>query len=414
MRLVLFGDGESPHLLKWARALEPQVELWVASSRGFLPGFEGLVPESRRLALGTTPQFEGGNFGLLKLLPRLTEWLERVKADWIHAHYLTSHGTLAWLATQWLGAPGKLAGSAWGSDILVTPARGGLMRWVTRQVLKACALTTSDSEHMAWHMRALGAGEVMTFPFGLETLPDLPAPDHKLSHVFFANRGLEGVYAPQRVLAVFAAIAVEWPGSELVVANTGSLRPELERLAEQAKLRDRIKFVGRLDAATQAAYYTRARWYLSLPTSDSVAVSVLEAMAHGCIPILSDLPANHELVRHGENGLILPRGGMVSLADLQPLLKNRDAIARVNHDWVAANAMFAPWVERFLDRLRELDANPGSRTRGPAHPRTEPPHVTTADTEAAQASATAAADAAADAVAKAQSATAAIRLGPRK
>ena len=37
MRLVLLGDGDSPHLLKWARALAPQVELWAASSRGFAP-----------------------------------------------------------------------------------------------------------------------------------------------------------------------------------------------------------------------------------------------------------------------------------------------------------------------------------------------------------------------------------------
>lgn len=410
MRLVLFGDGESPHLLKWARALAPEVDLWAASSRGFLPGFDGLVPSVRRLSLGTTPQFEGGNFGLLKLLPRLTAWLEHVKADWIHAHYLTSHGTLAWLATRWLGAPGKLVGSAWGSDILVTPQRSGLMCWATRQVLQACELTTSDSEHMAWHMRALGAGEVMTFPFGLETLPGLPSPDHKLGHVFFANRGLESVYAPQRVLAVFAAIAAEWPGSELVVANTGSLRGEIERLAEKTKLRERIKFVGRLDPATQAAHYTRARWYLSLPTSDSVAVSVLEAMAYGCIPILSDLPANHELVRSGENGLILPCGGLASLTDLQPLLKNRDAIAQANHDWVAAHAMFGPWVQRFLARLREIDADPiGRRRRAAPVERNEPAHGTPVGTKVTARRAAVLLEAAADADAP----SAAIRLGLR-
>ena len=62
---------------------------------------------------------------------------------------------------------------------------------------------------------------------------------------------------------------------------------------------------GLLDAATQAEWYDRARWYLSLPESDSVAVSVLEAMAHGMLPLLSDLPANRELVRDGDNGLIV-------------------------------------------------------------------------------------------------------------
>ena len=59
MRLVLVGDGESPHLAKWARALEPRVELYAVSSRGFAEGFA--VPPQRRLALGTRPAFEGGN-----------------------------------------------------------------------------------------------------------------------------------------------------------------------------------------------------------------------------------------------------------------------------------------------------------------------------------------------------------------
>ena len=35
MKLVLLGDGESPHLVKWARALEPRLELYAISSRGF-------------------------------------------------------------------------------------------------------------------------------------------------------------------------------------------------------------------------------------------------------------------------------------------------------------------------------------------------------------------------------------------
>ena len=47
MRLVLIGDGESPHLLKWARALAalPEVDLWALSSRGFLPAIDTVLPD---------------------------------------------------------------------------------------------------------------------------------------------------------------------------------------------------------------------------------------------------------------------------------------------------------------------------------------------------------------------------------
>ena len=241
MRLVLIGDGESPHLLKWARALSavPGLELWAVSSRAFAPGFDAVLPAARRLALGTHPDAAGGNVALLRTLPRLVRWLRQVRPDWLHAHYLTSHGTLAWLAQRVFGVPGRLAGSAWGSDILVTPARGGVWRWLTQRVLRGCTLCTSDSRVMAARMRELGAGEVMVFPFGLEAMP--PPPPAKDPGLVFANRGLEPIYRPQRVLQAFAAMAAAEPSRRLVVANDGSLRGALQAQAAGLGLAYRAK-----------------------------------------------------------------------------------------------------------------------------------------------------------------------------
>lgn len=354
MRLVLIGDGESPHLLKWARALaaQPGLELWAVSSRGFGAGFDAVLPAGRRLALGTRPDAAGGNVGVLRTLPRLARWLRQVRPDWLHAHYLTSHGTLAWLALRLWRVPGRLVGSAWGSDILVTPRRNRFWLALTARVLQACALTTSDSRVMAARMQELGAREVMVFPFGLDALP--PAPPAKDPLLVFANRGLEPIYDPARVLQVFAAMALQRPGLQLVVANDGSQRGALERQAQP--LGPAVRFVGRVDAPALAGWYARAQWYLSLPHSDSVSVSVLEAMAHGCIPILSDLPANRELVRDGDNGLILGAGQTPDAARLQALLERADAIASDNRAWVRQHALFAPAVQRFVERLRTLAA----------------------------------------------------------
>ena len=354
LRVVLFGDGESPHLLKWARALAPRVELHVASSRGLDPALAALVAPERTLVLGHATKFSGGNAALLKTLPRLVRWLRGVDADWINAHYLTSHGTLAWLARK-AGVRAQLAASAWGSDILVAPRASRVLRWLTSRVLRDATLCTSDSAHMARRMVELGAREVMTFPFGLEALP--PEPAQKEPFLFFANRGLEDIYDPHRVLALFAGIAAERPDARLVVANGGSLAEPLKQQARALGLADRIEFVGRLDAAAQAAFYARATWYLSVPRSDSVSVSVLEAMGHGCIPLLSDLPANRELVREGEfgeNGLVVPDGqDALTLRDIEPLRRDAPALARYNHGWVGQNALFGPSVDAFVARLEQ-------------------------------------------------------------
>ena len=162
------------------------------------------------------------------------------------------------------------------------------------------------------------------------------------------------------MLATFAAISALKPEAQLVVANDGSLRPALEAQARALGLADRIRFVGRLDAAAQGAHYARSRWFLSLPASDSVSVSVIEALAHECLPLLSELPANRELLSQGQQGLILAEGAETDapalLARLEALLAEGEAVGAANRDWVARHALFPPAVRRFVERLQALDA----------------------------------------------------------
>lgn len=358
MRCALVGDGHSPHLAKWARALAPRVELWVASSTGLHASIRDCVPAQRCLELGTRPDVAGGNVGLLRQLPRLARWLRQVDADWINPHYLSSHGTLVWAAMRAWRLRGRMLASAWGSDILVTPKRSAAQRWVLQRVLRAATLATSDSRHMADRMRALGSAEVMVFPFGLEALPAVDAATAKQPWLVFANRGLEPIYRPERVLQWFESLLAWQPQARLVVAHDGSLRESLESRVRDRGLQDRVQFVGRLDAKAQDAWYDRAAWYISLPESDSVSVSVIEAMAHGCIPVLSDLPANRELVSDARNGIIVPGGpGSVAVADSQAmtrLMATAPQVAEANRAWVAEHGVFGPCIDRLLARMQTL------------------------------------------------------------
>ncbi len=358
LRYALVGDGQSPHLAKWARALAPRVELWVASSTGLHADIRACVPDQRCLVLGTQPDVAGGNVGLLRQLPRLARWLAAVDADWINPHYLSSHGTLVWAAKRGWRLRGRILASAWGSDVLVTPQRRAVHRWALRRVLAAASLATSDSRHMAEQMRRFGSREVLVFPFGLEALPAATAGANKQPWLVYANRGLEPIYRPERVLQWFQSLAAWQPQARLVIANDGSLRAALQASVMEQGLADRVSFVGRLGQDAQNEWYEQAQWFVSLPASDSVAVSVIEAMAHGCIPVLSDLPANRELVTQAVNGLVLPDEGPAQAPELQALLGNAADVARRNRAWVAEHGVFAPCIERLLARLQALAAAP--------------------------------------------------------
>lgn len=360
-RYVLVGDGESPHLVKWVQALRmarPALELWLVSSRGSHAQIQACIPPERQLLLRTTPAAQGGNASILQHLPRVARWMRAVQPQVVHAHYLTSHGTLAWLACRWWRVPGTLVVSAWGSDVLVTPWRSWWLRALTRAVLRGADVCTADSQHLADTMRTLDADDLQVFPFGLMTLPPNVTPQSKSPWLFFSNRGLEPLYRIDRVLALFAQVAAVQPLARLVIANQGSELARWQAWVAQKPWASQVQFVGYLDAQAQAVWYAKAQWYCSAPESDSVSVSVLEAMAHGCIPLLSDLPANRELVPDASAGWVLPdalwHDGAARVPTLQQLRQQAPAIAQRNHAWVEAHALFPQAVDRFLCTLPGL------------------------------------------------------------
>ena len=48
----------------------------------------------------------------------------------------------------------------------------------------------------------------------------------------------------------------------------------------------------------------RAHVYVSLAESDGTSLGLLEALALGAVPVLSDIPANRPWVRDGETGVL--------------------------------------------------------------------------------------------------------------
>ena len=90
----------------------------------------------------------------------------------------------------------------------------------------------------------------------------------------------------------------------LKIAGQGPNTPALEKLALENLPLGSYQFVGFLNSEQNKANYQSATIYISIPISDGTSISLLEAMAYGCIPIVSDLPANKEWITHLENGII--------------------------------------------------------------------------------------------------------------
>jgi glycosyltransferase involved in cell wall biosynthesis len=121
------------------------------------------------------------------------------------------------------------------------------------------------------------------------------------------------VYDIPCILEGVAPVLARHPHARLVVAGTGSLTPELERAAARRLPPGRWRFTGRLEAGALAELLGRAEVYLSASRSDSTSLSLLEAMAAGALPVVSDLEGNREWVSDGDGARLFPVGDAAAL-----------------------------------------------------------------------------------------------------
>jgi glycosyltransferase involved in cell wall biosynthesis len=124
----------------------------------------------------------------------------------------------------------------------------------------------------------------------------------------------ERLYDLPTLIAGAKPVLERRPGARLVITGDGSQRAALERLAAALLPPGRFTFAGRLEPAALADLLGRAEAYLSASLSDSTSVSLLEAMACGAVPVVSDIAGNREWVAEGEGARLFPPGDAAGLA----------------------------------------------------------------------------------------------------
>lgn len=127
---------------------------------------------------------------------------------------------------------------------------------------------------------------------------------------------------PQKGLDVLLRAAAETPGARFAIAGEGPLRSELEDLAAQLGVVDRVRLLGHRSDVPELLAASDAFVLPSLYEGSSLAV--LEAMAARRAVVSSAIPGTDELIEDGADGLLVPPGDAVALAAaLRQLLDDR-------------------------------------------------------------------------------------------
>jgi glycosyltransferase involved in cell wall biosynthesis len=291
----MLGNAAVVHTQRWVeyfRARGHEVQVWSLE-----PGPAELG--ARPLPTSALPQF----LRYPLAAPALRRALDAFQPDLVDAHYVPNYGLLGVLSGH-----RPLVVTAWGSDLLVM-GRGPWRRARARFVLERADLVLTDAENLAAAARALGATAERTWciPWGVPVERYVPGAERQPG-LMLSTRMMEPVYDLATVIEGVKPVLEQRPEAELVMAGDGSLRASLESLAARRLPAKRWQFVGRLDAAAMAAWLGRADLFLSASLSDSTSVSLLEAMASGAVPVVSDIEGNREWVSDGEGARLFAPG----------------------------------------------------------------------------------------------------------
>lgn len=302
MRIATLGNAAVVHTRRWVehfRARGHEVELWSLE-----PGPATLG--ARRLPSAPLPGF----LRYPLALPALRRELGRFGPDLVDAHFVPNYGLLGALAGR-----RPLAVVAWGSDLLVSGPRDPLQRARARFVLGRADAVVADSGNLAAAAIRLGAPapRVHAIPWGVDRSRFRPAAAREPG-LIASTRLHEPIYDVETVIEGVARVLASRPGVRLVVTGDGSRTARLEALAARRLPAGRWTFTGRIDPAAMADLLGRAELYVSASLSDSTSVSLLEAMAGGAVPVVSDLEGNREWVGEGEGARLFAPGDAAGLA----------------------------------------------------------------------------------------------------
>jgi glycosyltransferase involved in cell wall biosynthesis len=192
---------------------------------------------------------------------------------------------------------------AMGSDVLINPQRHFIYRKMVESVINRGNYFNAGSEEMIKTMKQLSKKkiDVVLANLGIE-----PIEAKEKQNIVFSNRLHKPLYRIEEIIKGFARFLHENPHSDwiLVIAATGN-EENLQFLAKKLNIEHQIKFVGWLSKEENAYFYSISRIWISLPQSDSIPLSLMEAMSAECIPIVSDLPTMKDFIKNGFNGIVV-------------------------------------------------------------------------------------------------------------
>ena len=329
-RILFFGETYRADAITWMNGLREfgdfEIVTWELKTSN--KGFDRII----RL------------FELAKAILTIKSIVKKFNPDMVIAERTTSYGYLAAIS----GLKPMAIAQQGITDLW--PHKSPL--YIFKKRLQNYAFKKADLIHawgnsMAEHMKEsnVDMDKVMILPKGinLDFFQFNDASDGTLINAV-VTRSLEPEYKHDLILKAFSIVKQKSIPFKLTIIGDGTELKKLKWLAKELKIDNEVNFVGRINNNDIPKFLQQANFYISTPITEGVSASLFEAMASGCLPIVSDLPGNRSWIQQKENGILVTIENEFKLAEeIEWAFKNTEFTKKAiveNRKFVEENANY--------------------------------------------------------------------------
>ena len=229
----------------------------------------------------------------------------KIRPDIINGYHIIPKGINSFIAARLSGA--KCIISLIGGIVEVETYSS--FKWILKRLnlwaLKRADLVTTKGSvvnaYLAENKVNISKALIFNGSINLKKFNYDPSVHKDIDLLFVGTfRKLKG---PDRVLHILSMLKKDFPDIKACFIGDGYLYQSCIELAKNLDIDRNVTFAGQIDEP--AIYFQRSKVLVMPSRSEGLPTSMLEAMASGCVPVVSDVGNIRDAARHGENSLVI-------------------------------------------------------------------------------------------------------------
>ena len=157
----------------------------------------------------------------------------------------------------------------------------------------------------------------------------------KIPHRFLWVGRLDKNKDPLTIVTAFSVyVKIEKTASLKMIFDTDNLLDTVKAIIKKEQLINHVELIGKVPHSSIENYFKESTFFMLGSYKEGGPFSLIEAMACGCIPIVTNIPAFKAMLDNGRVGFMFTPGNVEELKHILSNLRNQN-LERCRHDVLA-------------------------------------------------------------------------------